>query len=166
MYSGERGDWLVLDTQHRDSDSLTRSNFKVCKTRVPSAVVERFSHWAVGWLEYLMVNPSDVQAVEESNKIIEEMEQYPVLDDEHFSAVEQDDIDESWEAYGRYGFRKAFEGQIDIFNLSDAEIDEIWWKACQHADLEEHNGHEVVFYTDKAMKTIVKTRQDLMVGGG
>jgi hypothetical protein len=43
------------------------------------------NHWAVGWVESIIIHPSDITAVAEAELIVSEMENYPVLDDEDYS---------------------------------------------------------------------------------
>lgn len=106
-YWGEREDWLIVAAQHRDSDVLDQSNFAVSRKMLKEVgeegedwAVEQFSHWAVGWVEYLIVNPQSTAAVAKGEEIRESLEQYPVLDDEDYSQREED---EKWE-WHRYHF--------------------------------------------------------------
>lgn len=116
------GDYVVC-TRHRDSGTVARSNYqvafrelrKVCED-FPDAPEEPFpdrgglsprsggwvydwcaSHWAVGWVEYLMVRADAPQAVlQEAARIVASIEDYPVLDDDHHSQMEWDEITEYW----------------------------------------------------------------------
>jgi len=95
MYSGDRADWFVAYARHRDSDNLDNSNWDyIVKALGPedeTFAIERFSHFAVGWLEYALINPMDelrIKAMEELNK---RMADYPVLDESDLSRRE-------WEA--------------------------------------------------------------------
>lgn len=93
-YFGEREGWLIAEAQHRDSEALERSNFH-CFTRAmedidPSGehyAVESMNHWAVGWVEYLLVEPgSACEAV--AIECRERLADYPVLDEENWSNEE------------------------------------------------------------------------------
>jgi hypothetical protein len=97
MYWGARGEWLVAFTVHRDSDVIERSNWDVLTTymttKYPDDVyIERASHWAVGWMDHLLVRPGS-PAVDAMVPFIERLKDYPVLDDEHLSMLE---ADEEW----------------------------------------------------------------------
>jgi hypothetical protein len=90
-YSGDRGDWLIVMARNRDSDALARSNFDAALARLegPTVAVERSSHWAVGWVDYLIVDPSDTERVMKAMDMLRGLEEvYPVLDDDLFSQYE------------------------------------------------------------------------------
>ena len=91
---------------HRDSDALARSNFKValellggesacedaCDDGHTCAVlVVRDSHWAVGWIEYILVHESATDKLAILDGIYSKLEDYPVLNDEDFSETEMDE---------------------------------------------------------------------------
>jgi hypothetical protein len=108
-YFGERGSWFIAAAVHRDSDCLTRSNFDVFKRELNALPevkawsgdespiqIERFTHWAVGWCDYLIIDPACQAAVALAESMREQLENYPVADDEHFSATEQTEADETW----------------------------------------------------------------------
>lgn len=62
-YYGNRPDWLIVLSRHRDSGILANSNFESALEAMGGesecVAVEQSSHWAVGWVEYLIVNPVD-----------------------------------------------------------------------------------------------------------
>ena len=92
MYWGDRADWLVALTQHRDSDALERSNWRVIVPdmfeRFPDDVaIESTNHWAVGWLEYLLVRPNSPAAVA-AQAWADKLANYPVADDDDFGMLE------------------------------------------------------------------------------
>lgn len=63
----------------------------------PSQTVEvhRFGHWGPGWFEIILVHPSREKEVEDIERSLED---YPVLDDEDFSAKEYEAACDYWEA--------------------------------------------------------------------
>jgi hypothetical protein len=68
-YMGETfEEYYVLLGRHRDSDSVSRSNFEVALEALggesETVLVARASHWAVGWCETLLVDESDSKAFE------------------------------------------------------------------------------------------------------
>ncbi|MEM8494311.1 MAG: hypothetical protein AAF663_02855 [Planctomycetota bacterium] len=102
-YFGERGDWFMVDGQHRESDSLTRSNFAVLVSRLeavdPDAsgwAVERFSCSLVGWRDHLLVAPNAKPLLRVAVAAAREVEAYPVLDESHWSDLEWDEASEWW----------------------------------------------------------------------
>lgn len=101
-YMGETYyDYFVVLGQHRDSHSLDRSNFAVALTRLggesETVIVVRSNHWAVGWVEGILVHESDKVSLETAEQIKESLSDYPALDDEHWSNLQYDEITEYWE---------------------------------------------------------------------
>jgi hypothetical protein len=93
----------------RDSHALERSNFRTalkllggesscgCDDDCKCAVrVIRDSHWAVGWIEYVLVHESATDKVAILSNIQESLSDYPVLDDDDFIQEEKDEADETW----------------------------------------------------------------------
>ena len=97
-YYGDREGYLIALSQHRDSGALERSNWSVITEDVLSvpdtgvsdfgdAAIERASHWAVGWAEYLLVRPGSPAAIR-AQDWLNRLENYPVANEEHFSELE------------------------------------------------------------------------------
>lgn len=105
------GDYLIL-SRHRDSQLLDESNWDVaCKslnaeaydggregfaTR-PTVYHWRAGHWAVGWIECLMVRadaPDNV--LNEAGEIVCSLADYPVLSDDDYSEREYAAICDYW----------------------------------------------------------------------
>lgn len=85
-YVGEHSDWFLFLAQHRDSECIQVSNFRVALKDLGgeesgNVFIERMSHWAVGWLEYLLVNPACPEAVAKAEGMLKDLENYPVLDE-------------------------------------------------------------------------------------
>lgn len=100
------GDVLVLSV-HRDSDALARSNWAVGGTLLrdaaaaagePESVYDwRASHWAVGWVDYLMVKRDAPESVlEAAAEILDSLSDYPVLSDDHWSDLEWSEACDYW----------------------------------------------------------------------
>lgn len=103
------GDYLVL-SRHRDSDLVAESNWAVaCKElgavdhdsgeldSRPPVYTFRPRHWAVGWVEYLLVRPDAPEATrKEAGEILCSLEDYPVLSDEDLSERERESASEHW----------------------------------------------------------------------
>lgn len=110
-YWGENGDWLVVATLVRDSDCLTRSNFR-CMIKLlggkgieggkgsqsinETVAIEEASHWACGWLQYLIINPADLDAVKIAQAALERLSDYPVLDESDWSELETEAANQVW----------------------------------------------------------------------
>lgn len=100
------GDVLVLSI-NRDSDVLARSNWAVGGTLLreaaaaagdPESVYDwRASHWAVGWVEYLMVKRDAPESVlEAAAEILDSLADYPALSDDHWSDLEWTEASDYW----------------------------------------------------------------------
>lgn len=114
-YWGERGNWLVAIHQTRDSDCLTRSNFRSLAKLLNSPVeklaesekrgttkltelvaIEEANHWACGWLQYLVIDPTATELIATAEKQLEQLDDYPVLDEGNFSELETEEANEVW----------------------------------------------------------------------
>lgn len=92
--------------QSRDSDALERANFKAMQRALPypselpsgepSWQVVRESHWAVGWVEWIAIHESDENSLRAADEIAEQLAGYPVIDDELFSEIEDEDCAATW----------------------------------------------------------------------
>lgn len=103
-YAGENfHEYFQGPGKHRDSDALARSNFEAALDRLggesETVIVEHAGHWAVGWVESILVHESDTEKVKELESIYEDLENYPVLDEEHFSETEREEREETFENF-------------------------------------------------------------------
>ena len=108
------GDYVILSV-HRDSDCLDRSNWiRACEILGaedynaehphygrtaddypdrPNVYTFRAGHWAVGWVEYLLVRYDAPDSVlTEAREIVCSLADYPVLDESHYSDMEHDEM--------------------------------------------------------------------------
>lgn len=99
-YASER-QWGSVGTgpvgQHRDSDALARSNFRVIladlTTRFPGSVeVAHFGHWAVGWVEEISFDASRADVKAAVAEWRGKLEQYPVADEGDWSTLEWEEM--------------------------------------------------------------------------
>jgi hypothetical protein len=115
--------WFVGISRHRDSDTLTRSNYEVffnALLKIPASYVDdtinggspfcgsdtwnetptiyevNESHWAVGWIEWIAIHGSNSAALKLADEMLSEMKDYPVLDEDHWSELEYDEINRYW----------------------------------------------------------------------
>lgn len=97
-YWGENGAWLVVAGRHRDSDSVEESNFRSMLRDLGGegefVAVERENHWAVGWVEHLLLHPDATELVAKAEEWREGLEDYPVYDEEDWSKLEWDSFHE------------------------------------------------------------------------
>lgn len=113
--------------QHRDSDALTRSNFR-CMLRALGGESETVrviheGHWAVGWVEWIAIHESDAKALETADEIAATLADYPVLDDEDFSRLEDEEAAEVWrncyDASGRIDYVRRNRSQFEFRDFQD-----------------------------------------------
>lgn len=100
VYWGKYGTWVMVAGQHRDSDCLERSNFQVMLKLLggesKTVVIERESHWAVGWVEHILIKPTATAKLKIAFDAVQKIKDYPVLGEEHFSQLESDEANEIW----------------------------------------------------------------------
>ena len=118
--------WYVAYARHRDSDPITECNYEIFLDKLKSLAkdvlvddtanaeqsyrtneedwtetetvfVVRESHWAVGWVEYIVVHPSNEKAVQLADKMLCDLEAYPILDDDLLTELEDEQIESWWE---------------------------------------------------------------------
>lgn len=93
-------DYYVFLGKHRDSDSITRSNFTVGLDRLggesETVMVVRESHWAVGWVEWIAIHESDLDAIAKADAMAGKITDYPVLNEEHWSDLELSEACDYW----------------------------------------------------------------------
>jgi hypothetical protein len=90
--------WAMMLARSRDSEIISISNFETISKDMEKrfsrdVAVERFNHWAVGWVDYLMVRMLDKQGkVTKAGKAIlgwkANLEDYPVADEDDLSRRE------------------------------------------------------------------------------
>lgn len=136
--------YYIFLGQNRDSDALTRSNFRVglaalekLAAFVPpvpedegdegdeeeSRVVVRESHWAVGWVEWIAIHESDTLALEAADAMQAGLDNYPVLNEEDFSSLEQEEADATWkncyDEKERIAYVRKWRDQFSFHSLAD-----------------------------------------------
>lgn len=109
-------DYYVVLGQHRDSDRVTRSNFAVAKAEL-EAIEDKYpewnkaddegrmlvnpyeGHWAVGHVEWLGIHKdSPEELIEAADNILDRIENYPILDESHYSDLEWNEANDYWES--------------------------------------------------------------------
>ena len=77
--------------QSRDSDTVERSNWAAQLERIPESdtvQIVRENHWAVGWVEWLAIRADDKPALDEAESIGDDLDRYPILDEDAWSELE------------------------------------------------------------------------------
>jgi hypothetical protein len=98
-YLGETWEgYYVFLSQNRDSDALTRSNFICALEQIGGNVaVSHERHWACGWIETILIPQENTQALAVAQQILNKLEDYPVLNEDHYSELEYEEQDyEEW----------------------------------------------------------------------
>lgn len=98
----DQQDWLVLPCgRNRDSGILSESNFHVALESLGGegdhVEVHRFGHWACGWFEIIVIDPSSQEHVKKAEEIEASLENYPILDGSDFSEREWEEKCSIWE---------------------------------------------------------------------
>lgn len=126
-YMGETYEnYYVFLGQNRDSDVLVRANFQSVENALsnvwdtldserldrwsaehedePMWLNARASHWAVGWVEAIMIHEEAYELLQEADKIAAAIDVYPVIDDELYSKMEHEEVVDTLENV--YGLNK------------------------------------------------------------
>lgn len=119
-FGAEWPEYFVFLSQARDSDALSRSNFE-CGLRAlggesDSVVVVRERHWAVGWVEWIAIHQSNVEAILSADEMSCALANYPVLDESHFCELEWEEAQTQWEMMPlKYRVELCAEADVSIF---------------------------------------------------
>lgn len=100
----DQANWFVPDiSQTRDSGCLTRSNFECFQKHLEKIEdegntwqIHRFGHWACGWFEIFTIKPGS-EAETLARETENALENYPVIDEEHFCELEEEEASETWQ---------------------------------------------------------------------
>lgn len=104
--------WAALSEMQLDVDSED--------TYSPQRVREH--HWAVGWVEWVAIHESNVDALREADDLAETLETHTVLDDEALLQLECDEYLEGWDSYACRDFVRGIAGKL---GLSDDTVDSL-----------------------------------------
>ncbi len=105
-YLGERIEGWIVYCMNRDSDSLTRSNYEsilkdLKEIAGDSDGIEEhdFGHWAVGWVRQIILTADAPERVfRVAERAFERLTDYPVYNDEHWSALEYEEAADFWDS--------------------------------------------------------------------
>jgi len=90
--------------QSRDSELMERCNFSAALDELGgesarAVIVTRASHWAVGWVESILVHKSAYAKLRIADDLAKRMDDYPLLDEDSFYALEHEELCESYDCY-------------------------------------------------------------------
>lgn len=114
--------WYVGLGHHRESNTLAESNFQVFHDKLASlprvsvddtpnagsswlprqfldidgVQVVRESHCLVGWVEWIAIHETNERALQLAEELMAKLDDYPVLDEEHWGMLETQQIDDYW----------------------------------------------------------------------
>ena len=109
-YAGHEPEGYVIAAQHRDSDVLDQSNYERIledllalndeyqgENDEPFVYDFRAGHWAVGWVEYIIVTENAPDEIKNAaGEILCALADYPVYDEMHYSEKEWEYCTEVW----------------------------------------------------------------------
>jgi len=124
-YMGEVVDnsFVFVYAKTRDSDILTLSNYDefIFALKEDDIYILSNNHWLCGWVENIYVK-KDTESHLKAAEMLCRLENYPVLNEEKFSEMEQDEAQEIWEkCYSipeRINYIKKYKSQFDFSDYS------------------------------------------------
>lgn len=135
-YMGEEyPDYYVLIGQNRDSNYMDRANFDEALEALggesETVKVIRSGHWAVGWVEVILIHESDKEHIKIGEEIQDSLSDYPVLSDERYYSYEAKEVNDYWMSAGlRERIRLCQDCKIPFtaarFNDAPSRYNELW----------------------------------------
>jgi len=102
-YMGEDfSDYYVVTGQNRDSSYIQQSNFIAATKRLggesnlddkQDVIIARSSHWACGWVDFLMVHKDALDKIKIAEEIDEDIENNCILDWDNYDEIRQPEIE-------------------------------------------------------------------------
>ncbi len=122
-------DWAIIYTHNRDSGLLDQSNADAIAEAMepftdgdnPDVVMESHNHWAVGHLDGFSIrvyrNGEITEAFKTYHDLCEQMDGYPILDEEDYSnrefeATLENITDAAWRVKHEYDLTDGWEGDV------------------------------------------------------
>lgn len=120
-------DYFVFLARHRDSDTLDESNFISGLARLggesETVLVVREGHFLVGWVEWIAIHESDAVRLRAADRMLKEIRDYPILDEDHFGELQFEEACRAWEGLSlaeRVDLCR--EGRVSIFAARRASL--------------------------------------------
>lgn len=141
-YWGARGDWFLAYATNRDADTLRKSNWrsfiralggkgtegaKGTQEINERLAIEEASHWACGWVQYLIIHPEAADLIAKAEEVRAALEDYPVLNEQDWSELEDAERQKAWDDFARREWFKWFAAQCET--EEDAE-----WFTAEHGE--------------------------------
>lgn len=123
-------DWIASSEIqiNRDSDELTESNWQVFKagleeTNSDDWRVLEFGHFACGWYQIIILRPNSA-SYDFYIKCMESLEDYPILDEDHYSALQYENFNKAIEDFYCSDLRDLFYKDDFLMNFEPEISDE------------------------------------------
>jgi hypothetical protein len=88
-----------------------------------TVIVVRESHWAVGWVEWIAIHDDDKPALRIADELVAALSDYPVIDEDHWSELEQEDAQQVWaNCYSdseRLAYVREYRSQFEFHDYAD-----------------------------------------------
>lgn len=95
-------EYYVFLGRHRDSSTLTESNFECALEELggtnETVQIVHEGHWAVGWVEWIAIHESDNVALAKAQEILDQLDEYPVLNEDEWSTREYEAMCNFWKS--------------------------------------------------------------------
>lgn len=97
-YLGEDlSEYFMVFSKHRDSDYAAQSNFDSALKLLggenpPKVIVAHFGHWAVGWIESIMVHQDAKKELEIARNIVNDIDRNSLLDWDHYYEIKREPV--------------------------------------------------------------------------
>jgi len=133
--------YYLCALHHRDSGLLVESNWNAHINRLtaiePESIEEdsgiykgwhivRDSHFAVGWIEYVLINKDNQKLVEAGNAIQKELDDYLILDESDYYERVMEATEEYWKSSDiRNRIWTCKQAGVSILNARKNEINEL-----------------------------------------
>lgn len=103
-YIGEwfPGYYVAPIFRSRDSDALTRSNWRVIQPQLAAlgAQTHEFGHWACGRYELVLIDEDNEECLRLADEWAEKLEGYPVASEDDWSELETEEAYQWWKDMG------------------------------------------------------------------
>lgn len=90
----------MVGSVHRDAGTVARSNARTLRGMLTKLDPNQdhwgvlgASHWAVGWIEHIVVDTNHEPIMRELHEVTSALSEYPVLNDSDHSELEREDHD-------------------------------------------------------------------------
>jgi hypothetical protein len=100
--------WLCFLSRNRDSGLLENHNFKTALATLEEVNADHptddtvtvldvtENHWAVGWVQWIAIHPSNERAVALARSLAKRLDNYPILDECSYSEKEGEACVQAW----------------------------------------------------------------------